>query len=155
MSKTVFDVQKRTGEIFRLHGTAPPQPQFGEDARGYRARIIGLAQTLLPRGHVWAGVSIHRQPERALDSIEDAVIHDRVRAFKRPTGPLREVTESCPRTGRMTTKFYGDPEDCWGRYKGVRQRVTGFTQDGRGANSPHARAVAAQRAAVLKAAGLA
>jgi hypothetical protein len=138
--ENIFAIKNRVAEVFKLHGTVPPEPRFNEGPVPYRARALSAAQTLLPRNHVWSGVNIARQPERALDSIERALVHDRVAAFKAPTGPLREMTETCPRTGRATTKFFGDPEECWKPFKGVRQRVVGWTSQGRGSDSPHARA---------------
>jgi hypothetical protein len=138
--ETVFDVQRRVGEVFKIHGQPAPAPHFGEGATEYRQRALSVAQHLLPTGHVWRSVAIHRQPTGALDAIERAVVHDRVADFKRPVGKIREMSETCPRTGRTTVKFFGDPEDCWGRFAGVRQRVVGWTSQGRGADSPHARA---------------
>ena len=151
---TVFEIQNRVGELFRLHGTVAPQPQFGEDARRYQHRVLSCAQSLLPPDNAWAQVPLHKQPALALDAIERHIVSDRVSAFKAPVGSLREVNETCPRTGRIVTKFYGDPEDCWGKYKAVTRRVVGITQEGRGRESAVARAHAAKVSAALKAAGL-
>jgi hypothetical protein len=147
--ENIFAIKNRVAEVFKLHGTVPPEPRFNEGPVPYRARALSAAQTLLPRNHVWSGVNIARQPTGALDAIEHALVADRIRAFKSNTGPLREYSEQCPRTGRTTVKFFGDPEDCWGRFAGVRQRVVGWTSQGRGKDSPHARAERAAAAAEL------
>src|ERR1700722_17806313 len=41
-------------------------------------------------------------------AVERHIVHDQVRAFKAPGGPLHEVSETCPRTNRVTTRFFGD-----------------------------------------------
>jgi hypothetical protein len=150
--ENVFAIRDRASELFRLHNTSVPQPQFGEEPVRYRQRVLSCAQALLPRAHVWAGVNIGRQPSSALDSIERAILHDRVKAFRAPTGPLREVTEACPRTGRVVTRFYGDPENAWSAFKCAARRVSGFTNEGRGASSPKALADQAAAAAETDAA---
>ncbi len=143
MNETVFDVQRRIGEVFKLHNQPTPSPQFDERPQEYRQRLLVASQHLLPKNHVWSGVDIRRQPERALDSIERALVHDRVADFKKPTGALRELSEVCPRTGRVTTKFYGSTEECWAPFKAVTRRVTRIAVElGTGENSVAARAAA-------------
>jgi hypothetical protein len=105
---------------------------------------------LLPSNHVWAGVNIARQPARALDAISRAVIDHSVARFKQPVGPLREVTETCPRTGRVTTRFFGDPEECWAPFKQPRLLARFTNSVGRGADSPAGRAGAAEHAMALE-----
>jgi hypothetical protein len=136
----IFEIQRRIGAVFAIHNQPTPQPQFDEGAAEYRQRLLCVAKQLLPRDHVWAGVDIRRQPERALDSIERALVADRVAEFKRPTGPLRSITER-DRTGREIVRFYGDPEDCWGQFAGPTVRRAQFTPGvGRGADSPQYKA---------------
>jgi hypothetical protein len=144
MSENVFDIQRRIGEVFKIHGQPTPQPQFDEGATEYRQRLLCVAKHLLPREHVWAGVDIRRQPERAFDSIERALVGDQIAAFKAPVGKLREFSEVCPRTGRVTTRFFGDPEDCWGVFAGPTVRRAQFTPGvGRGSDSPQYKAAVA------------
>jgi len=59
--------------------------------------------------------------------------------FKRPVGPLRQTVEY-DHAGRKLIKFYGDPEACWGQFKGPVQRVIGWNPSGlgRGADVPGA-----------------
>jgi hypothetical protein len=142
--ENIFAIRDRTAEVFKLHNTAVPQPQFGEEPERYRARVLSCAQSLLPVGHVWGGVPIGRQPESAFDSIERALVADRVAEFKRPVGALREVNETCPRTGRVTTRFYGDPACVWDVFAGPVARRAQFVPGvGRGRDSVQARAAEA------------
>ena len=142
MSESVFDIQKRIGEVFKLHNQPTPSPQFDERPEEYRQRLLVVSQHLLPKNHVWSGVDIRRQPERALDSVERALVHDRVQAFKSNTGPLRELSETCPRTGRVVTKFYGDTRHTWEPFTQQPRRATFTPGVGRGADSVQARAAA-------------
>ena len=135
-NETVADIQRRIGEVFRIHGTVPPEPKCGEGAAPYRYRALMFAQQLLPRDHVWAQVPLARQP---IDAVERHIVHDQIRTFKAPVGPLREVSETCPRTNRVMVKFYGDTRHTWEPFQGVRQRITSFTDEGRGEKSVHAR----------------
>jgi hypothetical protein len=141
-TENVFEIQRRIGEVFKIHGQPTPQPGFGEPAAEYRQRVLSVAQHLLPAGHIWRTPDIRRQPERALDSIERALVHDRVAAFKAPVGPLREMTEVCARTGRVVNKFYGDTKHCWESLPGFQQprRATFVPNVGRGKDSSLARA---------------
>jgi hypothetical protein len=139
----VFEIRDRLAAVFKFNGTVPPEPKCGEGPEPYRARALSYAQNLLPRGHAWSSMPLRHVP---LDVAERFLVADRVAEFKRPVGKLRVVTEQCPRTGRVTTKFYGDPEHTWGPFKGVAQRITGFTSAGRGADSPHAKEQAAAAA---------
>ena len=142
MSETVFDVQRRIGEVFKINGQPMLQPQFGESAAEFRQRSLCVAQQLLPRGHVWSGVDIRRQPERAFDSIEKALVHDRVEAFKAPVGELRSMVEK-DRTGREIIHWYGDIEHTFAPFKAVTRRVTHIAAEmGTGGNSVQARAAA-------------
>jgi hypothetical protein len=135
MSETVFTIKQRLSEVFKINNTVPPEPRCGEGPEPYRYRALSCAQQLLPSDHAWAYIPIGRQP---LDAVERHIVSDRVAAFKSPTGPLREVTETCPRTNRVTVKCYGDTRHTWEPFQGVRQRITSFTDEGRGEKSPHA-----------------
>jgi hypothetical protein len=151
MSESALKHKNRVEQFFQIHGERAPQPQFGEGLPEYRRRILAVAQHLLPPQdrELWAGVNLHAQPERALAGIEHSILDKAVARFKSNTGPLRELGETCPRTGRTTVKFFGDPANCWDQFAGVRQRVTGWTDAGRGRNSVHARAERAAAAAEL------
>jgi hypothetical protein len=145
----------KIAELFNIHGAAVPRRQLGESNTDYRRRTLNVAQSLLPADHPWASQNLRRQPDSALDAIERAVVDERVNAFKSPTGPLREVNEVCPRTGRVTTKFYGDPAACWDMFAPPVRRLARFTSGvGRGKDSERGRALLAARAAVLRGAGL-
>lgn len=159
--ENIFDIEQRTKEFFQLHNTNPPAPAFGEEPTHYHRRLLNCAQAVVHRGvltdagRAWADTNIGLQPQRALKTAEQALIHDTAEQFKRPIGPLRQVTERVPNSGgREIIRFYGDPENCWGRFAGVRQRVVGFSSAGRGASSPKGQALAAARANALRAAGL-
>jgi hypothetical protein len=144
MSENVFDIQRRIAEVFKIHGQPVPQPQFDEGATEYRQRLLCVAKNLLPDDHVWRGQDIRRQPERAFDSIEKALVHDRVREFKQPTGPLRSMLTGDGLFERQTVRYFGDPENCWGRFAGPTiRRVTGVTDEGHGAKSVAYRAAVA------------
>jgi hypothetical protein len=135
--QNVFQIKQRLTEVFKIHNTPPPEPRIGEAPHVYHHRALCHAQQLLPPDHAWRGVRLTGQP---LDAVERHIVHDQVRRFKAPTGPIREWPEQCPRTGRVTVKFYGDPENVWGQFSGVRQRVLNIDSEmGTGANSPRAR----------------
>jgi hypothetical protein len=140
--ETVFTIKQRLSEVFKINNTVAPEPRCGEGPEPYRYRALSCAQQLLPSDHAWAYIPIARQP---LDAVERHIVHDQIRAFKSPTGPLREHQETCPRTGRVTVRFYGDPENVWGPFSGVRQRIASITDLGTGPTSP--RAVADRKAA--------
>jgi hypothetical protein len=147
---SVFEVKSRLDKLFQFHGTVSPEPKCGEGPEPYRARALSYAQNLLPRGHAWGSMPLRHVP---LDVAERFLITDRVAELKRPVGKLREVTETCPRTGRTTTKFFGDTRHCWESLPGFQQprRATFTPGVGRGADSPHARA---ERAAAANEAAL-
>jgi hypothetical protein len=140
--------------LFAIHNAVPPGRQLGESNTDYRRRVLNIAQSLLPADHPWAGQNLHRQPESALSAIERAVVDDCVADFKKPTGPLRELSETCARTGRVTTRFFGDPSACWEPFKQQPRRVVGWTNEGRGEKSQLALNKAAAREHVLREAGL-
>ena len=140
---SVFEIRDRAAELFRIHGTVPPQPTFGAEDSRYERTVLSAAQSLLPPGHVWGGVPLYEQPDSALPAITRALIDEPVRHFKRAEGPLRELSEVCPRTGRVTTKFYGSTEECWAPFKAVTRRVTHINGElGTGKNSVAAQAAA-------------
>jgi hypothetical protein len=149
----VFEIKNRAAEFFRLHNDVPPAPQHGEEPAYYQRRVLSCAQSLLPPDNVWAGVNIGRQPERALDAIERAVIDGEVARIKEPRGLLREIITH-DRAGRTISNFYGDPRYCWDVFAGPRRLATFTPGLGRGSDSPAAKATAAARAAAIKAAGL-
>jgi hypothetical protein len=43
----------------------------------------------------------------------------------------RPLTANGLRTGRVTTRFYGDPEDCWGQFAGPTVRRAQFVRSWR------------------------
>jgi hypothetical protein len=93
-----------------------------------------------------------KQPASALSTIEAHVLDSTVAEFTKPSGPLRSATTR-DRSGSEIVRFYGDPEDCWGKFAGpMIRRVTGFTQEGRGATSPKALSDRAAAAAETNAA---
>jgi hypothetical protein len=141
--ENIFAIRDRAAEFFRLHNTPVPQPVFGEEAVRFQQRLLSCAQSVLPPTHVWAQQNLSRQPSSALPAIERAILDDTVTRFKEPRGPLREVTEQCPRTGRTTVRFFGDTEECWAPFK-CAPRLARFTPGmGRGENSVQAKAAAA------------
>ena len=146
--ENIFAIRDRTKEFFQLHNTAAPEPQFAEEPFRYRQRLLSCAQSVVRRstlseaGRVWAEQNLGKHGERALDSAERALIHDTVPNFKKAEGPLREVHEQCPRTGRVVNRFYGDIEEAFKHCK-QQPRLARFTPGlGRGADSVQARAAA-------------
>jgi hypothetical protein len=129
--------RSRAHALFSLYGVATPEPQFGEDLGRYRRRLLSMAQGLLPSSSPWRGVPVHQQPD--LDAVEAHLFDDQAAAFRAPIGPLRSVTE-VDASNRPVRRFFGDPENTWGPFKGVRRLVTAWSSAGRGKDGPGPRA---------------
>lgn len=120
----LLQIQSRADAAFELHGHRAPGPTFGEDANHYRRRLLSLASTVAP--FPWNSINPWTQPDTALDSLERDVIDGAVREFEKPEGPLRSIVRH-DEAGRPMRYWYGDPENCWGRFKGnVNRYATGM-----------------------------
>jgi hypothetical protein len=138
-NESVHEIRNRVAPVFHINGTEVPSPQFGEEPERYHHRVLSCAQGLLPPDHVWSGIPLARQP---LATVERALVHDRIEAFKAPVGPLRSLTER-DRTGREIIHWYGSPEECWKPFKQEPRRAIFTPGMGRGENSVQAKAAAA------------
>lgn len=111
-------------------GASAPGHLPGEPVGAYRIRLLsGL--TNFSRNWRTATPEDLRQMRRAgaLHNVESEVFHDAVEHAQRSTGPLREVREP-DRSGRLVSKFYGDPAGCWDQFKLPVRRVARFNCPG-------------------------
>jgi hypothetical protein len=130
--------QARAAALFDLYNVATPVAQLGEGPVHYRRRLLSHGQSLLPQSSPWARVPISTQPDAALDSVESQIFDAEVEAFKQPVGPERS-TVTLDDAGRKIKRFYGEP--CWSRLPCAQapRRVKGWSDAGRGRDSPEAR----------------
>ena len=114
------------------HALGAPAPgRFADESPGaYRVRLLSGLTNFSPR---WRGAtpSDLAQMRRAggLGVIEGEVFHDAIEHAHRSTGPLREI-QTPDRSGRLVSRFYGNPEECWGQFKLPVRRVAKFNVPG-------------------------
>jgi hypothetical protein len=106
-----------------------PGPLEGETLTRYRQRLMAPFQQHSP---AWKGANLSRvSDETTLAVAEDQIFRDAMRARTDPNvigpGKLIETFES-DRTGRQISRFYGDPEACWGAFKQPSRHVVGFAR---------------------------
>lgn len=120
--------QDRANRIYQAFGDAgAPRWLDGESLQQYRQR---LAQPLKKHSKAWAGIEIAKLPEDAFVVAETAIYHDAQAAAEAPvagpSGGLRRVVTQ-DAAGRRISRFYGDPEACWGTFKDpVVRALVGF-----------------------------
>lgn len=68
-------------------------------------------------------------PGTALTSEQISALDREQRAGRLDAQPLREVIET-DRTGRRTSRFYGDPGACWNMFSGRLRAVVGINLRG-------------------------
>lgn len=97
---------------------APPGHLPGESIAAYRVR---LATGLKPFSQTYKAVAdsslagMYRAG--ALRNAEETIFREAVERARRPVGALREVQDAPDRSGRVITRFFGSPEDCWAPFK--------------------------------------
>lgn len=120
------DVQSKAERVAQAFGDFAPRWMSGESLPQYRQRLLSKFKQ---HSADWKGVDLAKLGDDALAVAETKIYADAWGAATRPVniegGTLREVTEN-DRTGRKITRFYGDPEACWGPFKQPARHVTGW-----------------------------
>jgi hypothetical protein len=128
------EFQERADSALQLFGQRAPGFQVGETLAAYRRRLL---KNLQPKCEPpFRQVNLYAVADSQLRHFESRMINDTITRFKAPVGPLREAIE-IDRAGRRISKFYGDPENVWGRFAGpVRRYISAWDTDQfRGANA--------------------
>jgi hypothetical protein len=128
------EFQERADSALQLFGQRAPGIQAGETLAAYRRRLL---KNLQPKCEPpFREVNLYAVADSQLQHFEARMIDGTIVEFKKPIGPLREAIE-IDRSGRRISKFYGDPENVWGRFAGpVRRYISAWDTDQfRGANA--------------------
>jgi hypothetical protein len=119
--------QARADAAYAAHGLRAPARMINEDLDAYQRR---LARPLQAHSSRW-GVGVDLTPFRdnALRTVTGQIFSDAAAAaMKNDTpGQLRQVV-SQDATGRRITRFYGDPEACWGPFKQASRVIIGWAK---------------------------
>lgn len=120
--------QSKAERVHQAFGDAAGAPRWtqGEKIDQYRRRLLSAFKK---HSKAWAEVDLAPFVGKALDVVEDQVYADSITAAKNPTdigpGMLRESV-TVDATGRRISRFYGDPEACWGPFKQPLRRIERF-----------------------------
>jgi hypothetical protein len=120
--------QMKAERVAQAFGDSQGAPRWlqGESLTQYRQRLLGKYKQ---HSANWKGVELSKLNADALDIVETQVYADAYQAATSPStveaGTLRSVTET-DYTGRRITRFYGDPEACWGPFKRQARLVSGW-----------------------------
>jgi hypothetical protein len=121
--------QAQANRIARAFGQEAPGPLDGESLTKYRQRLMAPYQQHSP---TWKAANLSGVSDEAVLTVaEDQIYRDALRARTDPSvigkGNLVETFET-DRTGRPISRFYGDPEACWGQFKQPSRHVVGFAK---------------------------
>ncbi len=108
-----------------------PRRGHSEPVHAHRARVadaaLGAVAGLDHASRKWQGFDPRGvRDDGAATQIAQTVLDEAVQTWTAPVGELRESVTRDP-SGREVHKFYGDPEDCWGRFKRAPSLVTKWT----------------------------
>jgi hypothetical protein len=134
----VTAAQARADACFKLQGLQAPPPVPHETLGDYRRRLVSNMQHYLPDDSPWKKARVESQPDGNLPVYERHIFDTAVAEFTKPAGPMRKVTSLNDENGQRITRFYGDPENCWGPFKAQARLVRFDPGLGRGANAPGA-----------------
>jgi hypothetical protein len=116
-----IEAQQRAYKVLEPYGADVPVPMERESEIDFRCRALDAVKPYAP---ACKDVVAPRE-ESALKIVEEKVYADAARWLTRPEGPLREVKER-DSTGRVISRFYGDPADCWDHFSIPPRLVTGW-----------------------------
>jgi len=119
------EAQARADRVLRQFGDSAERWQDGESIADYRRRLL---EPLKQHSPAWRKVSVPRQ-EDVLQVAEQQILADAAREARAPTSiPPGKLVERVTTdvTGRRISRFFGDPEACWGAFKAEPKIVTGF-----------------------------
>jgi hypothetical protein len=121
--------QSSAERVHQAFGDSAGAPRWlnGEAPDEYRRRLLGKWKS---HSKTWKDVDLNTLAGPALDIAERQIyadsIADAANPGSVPENTLVEVIE-VDRTGRKISRFRGDPEACWGRFKAPQRRITGVT----------------------------
>lgn len=128
--KVFLDAQMRAEPVFQAFGDTNGAPRWlaGETTMAYRKRLVGAYKD---KSTAWKGVDLDKiVDEVSLANIEKAVFHDALvvaqTAITDSASPTLRAVKTADETGRQITRFYGNPEACWGPFKHRGKLVTGI-----------------------------
>jgi len=120
--------RERAERVAMVFGDSAPRPMDGEPVADYQRRLL---RPYLKFSPTWNGRDLSRLPGSILEIVERQVYSDAIAASTNPAvigrGQLVERFET-DRTGRRISRFYGDPEACWGPFKQPTRNVVGMTR---------------------------
>lgn len=122
------DAQAQAERVAQAFGDSAGAPRWlnGETLSQYRKRLLTKVKH---HSAAWKDVDLSPMADEALAVVERQVYSDAMNAALRPTsvegGMLRQVVET-DATGRRITKFFGDPEACWGPFKQPTRRIASW-----------------------------
>jgi hypothetical protein len=129
--RVFISAQSKAEQVAQALGHEAPPPVNGETLPQYRVRLLSQYKSYSPE---WKNVDLAKLPGNALDVIEPKVYADAMAEARSPRnvpeGELREIIET-DRAGRRISKFFGDAEVCWGRFKQPTRFVTGWPGAGK------------------------
>ncbi|MGH8321592.1 MAG: hypothetical protein ACRESI_06530 [Gammaproteobacteria bacterium] len=110
--------QIKADKVAQAFGDSAPRWQNGESLLQYRNRLVRKFQAHSPK---WKDADLSMNHDvKTLSNIEDMVFADAIGAARNPAATdapfLTPVTET-DATGRRITRFFGNPEACWGQFK--------------------------------------
>ena len=131
--KAFTEAQLRAEPVYHALGDSNGAPRFlqGETLLGYRKRLLTPHKA---HSKAWKDANLDAiTDETVFGNIERQIYADALTAAQNPIIDqpltLRPVTRT-DATERKITRFYGDPEACWGPFKSGRKAVIGFNTDG-------------------------
>jgi colicin import membrane protein len=110
--------QVQADRVYHAFGDSAPRWMAGEALPSYQRRLLVKVQK---HSKAWKDKELSQLHDSVLDVAETQIYADALSVAMSPSsvtaGTLREVVET-DRAGRRISKFFGDPEACWGPFKG-------------------------------------
>jgi hypothetical protein len=118
--------QSKADAVYTAFNDSAPAPLVGERLIDYRLRLL---KPLQPHSAAWRNTEIPAN-EQVLKVAETQVYADAAAEARAPSNvPAGTLVERIEKdiTGRRITRFFGDPEACWGPFKIPAKCVTGWS----------------------------
>jgi len=125
--KLFIAAQMRCEPVAQAFADSAPAPLSGETLTEYRTRLVNKFK---PNSSRWKDVELSGMSGTLLDQVEAQIYADSMAAALNPAslpnGMLIEVKDT-DRAGRTISKFRGDPEAVWGRFKAQPRLISNVT----------------------------
>lgn len=119
--------QQAAPAYYAAVGAAPPAHLPAESVEAYRIRLASGLQPFTKTFRTTSTRDLDQMRRAGALHIAEATIYsEAVEHARRPVGPLRETQDPPDRSGRVITRFFGSPEDCWGPFKQQPRSVSRF-----------------------------